>query len=142
VDHITPLEKPELQQSICHPAAILSVELGRGLTARHLYSERQSASQEAQCSALGDASSWPGGAAASPLAERAQQPNVFLIGYLSATSPEPTLEKIALAAPPRGLAEAGYVEGRNLMIEYRWAIDYGQLPNLAADLVRRGSPCW
>jgi putative ABC transport system substrate-binding protein len=75
-----------------------------------------------------------GGAAAWPLAARAQQPAVM--GFLSPGSFDPTRERIA--AMHRGLAEAGYVEGRNLTIGYRWAGDhYDRLPELAADLVRR-----
>jgi putative tryptophan/tyrosine transport system substrate-binding protein len=74
-----------------------------------------------------------GGAVVWPLAARAQQPAVPLVGYLGLASPQgPT-------APPaflEGLAEAGYVVGRNVRIEYRWAETARQLPSMAADLVR------
>jgi putative ABC transport system substrate-binding protein len=77
-----------------------------------------------------------GSAAAWPLAARAQQAAVPLIGYLSAGTPK---EGGGLVAPFRkGLSEMGYVEGRNLAIEFRWAQnDLSRLPELAADLVRR-----
>jgi putative ABC transport system substrate-binding protein len=73
-----------------------------------------------------------GGAATWPLAARAQQP---VIGFLGSASPD--LWRIQLRAIQEGLAETGYVEGRNVAIEYRWARgEYGQLPALVADLVR------
>jgi putative ABC transport system substrate-binding protein len=79
-----------------------------------------------------------GGAAASvswPLAARAQQP-APLIGFLSAVSPGPFAQRVA--AFHQGLNESGYVEGRNLTIESRWAEErYDRLPALAADLVGR-----
>ena len=77
-----------------------------------------------------------GGLAAWSLAgaARAQPPPV--IGYLSGGAPEPSPQ--LLAAFHRGLGDAGYVEGRNVAIEYRWAEGrYDRLPALAADLVRR-----
>lgn len=77
-----------------------------------------------------------GAAAAWPLATRAQQPAVPVIGFLGATSP-PDLG-ISLTGFEEGLKEAGFVEGRNAAIEYRWAEgNYSRLPKLAADLVRR-----
>jgi putative ABC transport system substrate-binding protein len=76
-----------------------------------------------------------GGAAAWPLAARAQ--NSLVIGYLSNGWPESIAGAAYLAAFRKGLNESGYVEGRNLAIEYRWAEGhYDRLPELAADLVR------
>jgi putative tryptophan/tyrosine transport system substrate-binding protein len=76
-----------------------------------------------------------GGAAATwPFAVWAQQP-MPVIGFLSSTSPKGY--KSYLAAFHEGLGEAGFVEGKNVTIEYRWAEDhYERLPELAADLVR------
>jgi putative ABC transport system substrate-binding protein len=77
-----------------------------------------------------------GGAAAWPLAARAQQPATPVIGYLGAESPERMA--LRLAAFLQGLGTTGHVEGRDIAIEYRWAEGRNErLPALAADLVRR-----
>src|SRR6516164_982161 len=75
-----------------------------------------------------------GGAAAWPLVARAQQRAIPVIGILASVSPAPYAPFIA--AIKEGLGQAGYAEGRNVAIEYRWAEgQYDRLPQLASELV-------
>src|SRR5262245_43089175 len=79
--------------------------------------------------ALGSAAAWP-------LAARAQQAPLPVIGFMSSRSPEDSPHMIE--AFRRGLKEGSFVEGENVAIEFRWARgDYSRLPALAADLVAR-----
>jgi putative ABC transport system substrate-binding protein len=75
-----------------------------------------------------------GAVAACPLAARAQQPAMPVIGFLEIRSPETIAER--LRAFRQGLKETGYVEGENIAIDYRWAEQIERLPELAAELVR------
>jgi putative ABC transport system substrate-binding protein len=77
-----------------------------------------------------------GGAAAWPLAARAQQPAMPVMGFLGGA--DPVGYAVLIDALRSGLRDHGYVEGQNLRIEYRWAEgNYERLPAFAADLVRR-----
>jgi len=77
-----------------------------------------------------------GSAATWPLVARAQQPAMPVLGFLSSRSPDES--KHVLAAFHQGLSEAGFVEGKNIAVEYRWALgEYAKLSALAADLVKR-----
>ena len=78
-----------------------------------------------------------GAAAAWPVAARAQQRTLPVIGFLNSASTSPSSASNLLSPFRQGLEEGGYVEGRNLMIEYRWAGGRSdRLPELVADLVR------
>jgi len=77
-----------------------------------------------------------GGAAAMPLVARAQPPKAPIVGFMSSRSPKDSVH--LLQSFHRGLGEAGYVEGQNVTIEYRWAEGrYERLAALAAELSSR-----
>jgi putative ABC transport system substrate-binding protein len=74
--------------------------------------------------------------AAWPLAARAQQPAMPVVGFMSSRSPEDSVTVVA--ASHRGLGEGGLMEGKNVIIEFRWARgEYGKLPAIAAELLSR-----
>src|SRR5262245_56386283 len=77
-----------------------------------------------------------GGAAAWPLAARAQQPVMPIVGVVNGRSPEDAARNVA--AFRKGLSETGYVEGQNVTLEYHWMEgQYQRLPSVMSDLVRR-----
>ena len=77
-----------------------------------------------------------GATVAWPLIARVQQPPMPVIGFLGSTSADPVAYLIA--AFRQGLSEAGYVEGRNVAIEYRWAEgQYDRLPAMVSELLQR-----
>ena len=77
-----------------------------------------------------------GATVAWPLVGRAQQRAMPIVGFLGTTTPDDFMDRVA--AFREGLKEAGYVEGQNVVIEYRWPEgNYDRLATLAADLVRR-----
>lgn len=77
-------------------------------------------------------------AVAWPLASRAQQAAMPVIGFLGSSSPDPAAHGPFVVSLRQGLGDAGFVEGRNLTIESRWAYgDFDKLPMLASELVSR-----
>jgi ABC-type uncharacterized transport system substrate-binding protein len=78
-----------------------------------------------------------GGAAVWSALAQAQQPTGPIIGFMSGRSPDES--KHLVAAFHQGLGESGFVDGKNVAVEYRWALgQYDRLPELAAELVKRG----
>jgi putative tryptophan/tyrosine transport system substrate-binding protein len=76
------------------------------------------------------------GAAAWPFTARAQQPAMPVVGFVNGASPDAYADRVR--AFRQGLNETGYVEGRNVVVEFRWAHGkYGDLPKLVTDLVQR-----
>ena len=77
-----------------------------------------------------------GSAAVWPVVARAQQPSVPVVGFFSSRSPDDSAHLIT--AFLRGLAEQGFIEGKNVSVEYEWARgQWERLPSIAADLVQR-----
>jgi putative ABC transport system substrate-binding protein len=76
-----------------------------------------------------------GGVAAWPLAARAQQPAMPVIGFLDSRSPDTNVDR--LRAFHQGLKDTGYIHGENVAIEYRWADQFDRLTDVAAELVRK-----
>ena len=77
-----------------------------------------------------------GGATAWPLAARAQQPAMPVVGFMNINTSAESVPDL-VAAFRQGLKETGFVEGQNVAVEYRWAGQYDRFPELAAELVRR-----
>jgi putative ABC transport system substrate-binding protein len=79
-----------------------------------------------------------GSAITAPRPLRAQPKAMPVIGYLNSLSPPPNLDDLSRGPVHQGLSETGYIEGQNMLSEYRWAEGYyDRLPALAADLVSR-----